>query len=244
MVASEQWLQTGSSWAGTATGLSSGAGVESWLKWALERIHRLQRIHGLECSLDRIHGLEWSLGRIYGLERALMRSTAISEGSGVVAILDEDSSVVAMIKLTVRSASASAGAAAGGKSYLARLNREMSTRFDILMDIYKLKLVFGDTDEVESVSVIMGESVTLNTGVPRTHDDLIEWRFNSIRIAIANILEYDNDERFRDRLKLDPQTGSLTITNTRTTDSGEYKLSIIVGNKDIIKRFNVTVYSE
>ncbi|XP_026120535.1 uncharacterized protein LOC113099798 [Carassius auratus] len=86
-----------------------------------------------------------------------------------------------------------------------------------------------------------GESVTLHTDITEIQrDDEIEWRFNSIRIATANIPEY-NDERFRDRLKLD-QTGSLTITNTRTTDSGEYKLSIIAGNKDITKRFNVIVH--
>ncbi|XDV23352.1 hypothetical protein PO909_027951 [Leuciscus waleckii] len=86
-----------------------------------------------------------------------------------------------------------------------------------------------------------GHSVTLNSGVTEEQkDDDIEWRFNSIRIAKANIPQYGKEERFRNRLKLD-RTGSLTITNTRTTDSGLYKLSIIVGDKEIIKIFSVTV---
>ncbi|XP_016112429.1 CD48 antigen-like [Sinocyclocheilus grahami] len=105
-------------------------------------------------------------------------------------------------------------------------------------------VVFGDTDEVKSMSVMEGQSVTLLNDVAELHkDDEIEWRFNSTRIAKAKIPEYENDGRFRDRLKLDHQTGSLTITNTRTTDSGDYKLSIIAGNKEITKRFNVTVHA-
>ncbi|KAF4097212.1 hypothetical protein G5714_021220 [Onychostoma macrolepis] len=48
-------------------------------------------------------------------------------------------------------------------------------------------------------------------------------------------------ERFRDRLKLDLQTGSLNITDTRTTDSGDYKLQIISSRFSIIRIFTVTV---
>ncbi|KAL0160926.1 hypothetical protein M9458_044651, partial [Cirrhinus mrigala] len=81
-----------------------------------------------------------------------------------------------------------------------------------------------------------GESVTLHTDVTKIQRDYeIEWRI------ISNIPAYDNDERFRDRLKLSDQTGSLTITNTRTTDSGLYKLTITTEDKESIKKFNVTV---
>uniref|UniRef100_A0A8C2D4L4 Immunoglobulin domain-containing protein n=1 Tax=Cyprinus carpio TaxID=7962 RepID=A0A8C2D4L4_CYPCA len=87
-----------------------------------------------------------------------------------------------------------------------------------------------DTD-IMSVSVMEGDSVTLHTGVETNQQERIRWYFNDTRIAkISGDLSKictDVQERFRDRLKLDHQTGSLTITNTRTTDSGDYKLQII-----------------
>ncbi|KAL0161070.1 hypothetical protein M9458_044795, partial [Cirrhinus mrigala] len=43
------------------------------------------------------------------------------------------------------------------------------------------------------------------------------------------------DEGFRDRLQVD-QTGSLTIKNTRTTDSGLYELQIR-GSDESLQRF-------
>ncbi len=99
------------------------------------------------------------------------------------------------------------------------------------------------------MSVMEGDSVTLNTDVKTNQQEKIKWYFNDTRIAYINgdlskiCTDVQCDERFRDRLKLDHQTGSLTITNTRTTDSGVYKLVIIKGS-DSEKIFNVTVIGE
>uniref|UniRef100_A0A8C1VBQ8 Ig-like domain-containing protein n=1 Tax=Cyprinus carpio TaxID=7962 RepID=A0A8C1VBQ8_CYPCA len=113
---------------------------------------------------------------------------------------------------------------------------------------WSLAGVFG-VDSVKSVSVTEGESVSLNSDLTEIQrDDEIMWKFNNI--MIAKISEKDSksrfyedsaDGRFRDRLKLD-QTGSLIITNTRTTDSGEYK---VTGKSSGIPLniFSLTVYA-
>jgi len=106
--------------------------------------------------------------------------------------------------------------------------------------------VFG-VDAVKSVSVTEGESVTLNTDTEKQKDELIMWRTGLNDSLIAKIkgnnFKTDVLERFRDRLTLDEKTGSLTITNTRTTDSGLYKVTI---DKSVtpLNTFNLTVYGE
>ncbi|XP_051763231.1 uncharacterized protein LOC127519752 isoform X2 [Ctenopharyngodon idella] len=106
--------------------------------------------------------------------------------------------------------------------------------------------VVGETNGVKSVSVMEGNSVTLNTDTEIHTDDLIVWRFGDKGILLAKIYVETNetslnyaDENFRDRLKLD-QTGSLTITNTRTTDSGVYELQIR-GSQSSHKTFFLSV---
>ncbi|XP_056109091.1 uncharacterized protein LOC130086895 [Rhinichthys klamathensis goyatoka] len=99
-------------------------------------------------------------------------------------------------------------------------------------------------------SVLMGEFVTLNTGVfePKKYD-VIRWRFGDQKSSIAevnrasgNTSKYVADGRFRDRLQLDYWTGSLTITHTKPTDSGEYEVDIIASSRETIhKSFSVTV---
>ncbi len=93
-----------------------------------------------------------------------------------------------------------------------------------------------------------GESVSLDSGVIK--HDVITWYFNDTLISEItgdqNKICTDDqcDERFRDRLKLDHQTGSLSITNTRTTDSGDYKLLIHSSRFSISRSFSVTVIGE
>ncbi|KAK9967225.1 hypothetical protein ABG768_001633 [Culter alburnus] len=112
---------------------------------------------------------------------------------------------------------------------------------------WRLIGVFGD-----SVSVMEGDSVTLYTDLTEIHEDEdLLWKYVAEKSLIAKIsIEnqifsiYDDvpDGRFRDRLKLDHQTGSLTITNITTEHAGDYKLEIN-GAKLTTKTFSVSVYA-
>ncbi|KAK9967151.1 hypothetical protein ABG768_001563, partial [Culter alburnus] len=107
--------------------------------------------------------------------------------------------------------------------------------------------VFGG--DKESVSVNKGDSVTLNSDLTEIKDDdVIQWRFRTEYTLIAEINKqanrftaYDDvlDGRFRDRLKLNNQTGSLSIKNITAEHSGEYKLQI----NSVIKSFSLGVYA-
>ncbi|XDV23489.1 hypothetical protein PO909_028052, partial [Leuciscus waleckii] len=105
----------------------------------------------------------------------------------------------------------------------------------------------AERDEMKRKSVKEGESVTLDPGVTKHTKNVITWYFSDIHIAVITgdpnktCADVQCKERFRDRLKLDHQTGSLTITNTRTTDSGEYQLQINNSRVSISKRFSVSV---
>ncbi len=105
------------------------------------------------------------------------------------------------------------------------------------------------TGEMKSVSVKERETVTLTVTEIQKIDKLL-WMFGGAIIAEiykASQLSYKHngpDERFRDRLQLDNQTGSLTITNTTTTDSGLYEVTISSRRYTINKIITVTISGE
>ncbi|XP_073699678.1 SLAM family member 9-like [Garra rufa] len=105
--------------------------------------------------------------------------------------------------------------------------------------------VFG-----ELVSVMEGDSVTLQTNITEIcEDDDIQWRFGAENSLIAEISRLAgifntdvSDGRFRDRLQLDKQTGSLTITNITTEHAGLYELQR-TAEKLLLKTFSVFVHA-
>ncbi|XP_050950087.1 hepatocyte cell adhesion molecule-like [Labeo rohita] len=103
----------------------------------------------------------------------------------------------------------------------------------------------------ESMSVTEGDSVTLHTGVTQIRvDDDILWNFGAEKSQIAKMKKKKQifntsdvpDGRFRNRLKLDNQTGSLTITDITTQHAGVYQLEI-AGAKKSSKTFSIFVYA-
>ncbi len=88
-----------------------------------------------------------------------------------------------------------------------------------------------ETDYVESVSVLMGDSVTLRTdltGIQR--DDEILWKFE------------DNDETIVDLI--DRQTGDLTIRNIQRDQCGYYKVEINTTTMILHRKYQITMIGE
>ncbi|XP_056128385.1 uncharacterized protein LOC130106335 [Rhinichthys klamathensis goyatoka] len=120
---------------------------------------------------------------------------------------------------------------------------------EIKVSIYLLQTLFLFVDTVE-ISVNEGESLTVNSDLTEIKDyDWIRWMFGDENILISEInLKADRitvyDDylgRFRDRLKLNNQTGSLTITNITTEHAGDYKLRMMFSYGFSLKAFRVSV---
>ncbi|XP_056615166.1 uncharacterized protein LOC130430787 isoform X1 [Triplophysa dalaica] len=131
--------------------------------------------------------------------------------------------------------------------YEVQINRAGTTykRFRVNVTVAPSVVSAGDVK-----SVTEGDSVTLHTDVQTQRDDLILWRFGDDGVLIAKHDKeestssiYDDvlDGRFRDRMEVDPHTGSLIITNTKTTDTGLYRLKISSNRDTKYKTFSVSV---
>ncbi|XP_048059297.1 uncharacterized protein LOC125275965 [Megalobrama amblycephala] len=108
-------------------------------------------------------------------------------------------------------------------------------------------------DEEKSVPVMKGKDVTLRVNPEIQTGDKIFWMFGHDNHVLAKNTEEKceeeiayreseySDDRFKDKVDLNHQTGDLTIKETETNHTGEYKLKIIRNGKASFKLFNVTV---
>ncbi|XP_077081758.1 natural killer cell receptor 2B4-like isoform X2 [Siphateles boraxobius] len=101
---------------------------------------------------------------------------------------------------------------------------------------------------MKTLEVIEGDSVTFSSQSEIPEHCVILWKCGpeSSATPIVTVIKrsYTEYERFRGRLQLDKKTGSLTITNTRITDSELYTLQIITSNRGVIEiKYRVIIYA-
>uniref|UniRef100_A0A8C1YIK9 Immunoglobulin domain-containing protein n=1 Tax=Cyprinus carpio TaxID=7962 RepID=A0A8C1YIK9_CYPCA len=103
-----------------------------------------------------------------------------------------------------------------------------------------------------SGSVPAGDYVTLNPETVIQRGDKVQWLFGYKDTLIAEIKGENRektthegpDEIFKNRLKLDETTGSLTIKLIDSEHAGLYTLKIRRGRKTLKKKFHVSVRGE
>ncbi|KAL1023529.1 hypothetical protein UPYG_G00042020 [Umbra pygmaea] len=102
----------------------------------------------------------------------------------------------------------------------------------------------GDLETEVKIVTRIGETLTLNTGLIEQQNLIMRWSYGPVSadkiIAKVNsgVILYEQNNR----LHLDTHSGSLTITNLTTKDSGHYKLHIFNGQIKA-KDFYLTVYA-
>lgn len=105
-------------------------------------------------------------------------------------------------------------------------------------------------DGVKTVSVKEGELVILDTGVTEIQGyDRISWKKEDYLVAEFNqqtklFLKRDRNNRFNGRLQLHPQNGYVTISDSKTTDSGVYHLDMSSSSHNLQRTISVRVKGE
>ncbi|KAM7393563.1 hypothetical protein PAMP_020423 [Pampus punctatissimus] len=99
----------------------------------------------------------------------------------------------------------------------------------------------GGQSETKTVTGMVGEEITLQTGVTGLHGDYqILWSYGEGHFVIVNFDDGVLKRKTSERFLLDRNTGSLTIRLLSINDTGLYLGQIISGNGSH-HNFNLTV---
>ncbi|KAI2649418.1 CD48 antigen [Labeo rohita] len=118
----------------------------------------------------------------------------------------------------------------------------------IVFFIYVKDLVNAEWNGVKTM--MEGDVLTLHTGATQLNKDTETiWFFKSGNFT-TRIAQMNNEKvfthyekRFADRLQLDQESGSLTIWNISTSDSGVYEVSLTIRLHISERKFKVDVYA-
>ncbi len=104
----------------------------------------------------------------------------------------------------------------------------------------------GGQSEIKTLTVSVGQNITLPTGVTGLHgNETIIWSISSPGSKSRLLLNSDDENLESDepqRFHLDRQTGSLTILSVSINESGRIEGQVLNGNGPFL--FNLTVVGE
>lgn len=107
-------------------------------------------------------------------------------------------------------------------------------------------LVDGGWDEVKTV--MEGDALTLHTGAQQNTETIWFFKRSNITSRIAHMnngkVFTRYEKKLADRLQLDQESGSLTICNISTSDSGVYEASVTIRLHVSERKIKVDVYGK
>ncbi len=107
-------------------------------------------------------------------------------------------------------------------------------------------VVNGGWDEVKTV--MEGDALILHTGAQPNKDTIWFFKRSNLTSRIAHVnngkVFTRYEKRLADRLQLDQESGSLTICNISTSDSGVYEASVSIRLHVSERKIKVDVYGK
>lgn len=87
------------------------------------------------------------------------------------------------------------------------------------------------------MDVVLGKNATLPTLLVKPSYEFIVWNYNDDgeragNVATLTVSGLKVQEKYQNRVSIDPDTGSLFLKTTTSADSGDYSITVLTQNGD------------